>query len=260
MFLLLFFILFTSLSCFDSTDYFPFGTEMAEGYNLPLPMGLGFTYYFQDQAYELAKFSVNLPGVPDDIEDEIEIQNYTTEANVKLDVWILPFANVFFLGGKVKGETKFELQEFFPLQESLNYDGIVYGAGINLVAGYKSFFTIFNTTYTKTNLDQTDSVVDAWIISPKAGVNFPAPFLVKDIAIWTGAMYQKYQEHHEGTWELEDIYGNEIEVEYDVELAEGNAWNYLAGVALGISRRFCLEFEAGFGDRTQLASSLTYRF
>ena len=257
---LIFCLLAINLSAFKSTDYFPLGAEMAEGYDMPLPMGFGFTYYFQDQDYKLAKFHVNMPGVPEGIEDEIEITNYTSEANVKLDVWVLPFANIFFLGGKVTGDTDFKLDEFFPIRETINYEGIVYGAGLTLAAGYKSLFATLNTTYTKTNLDLTDSDVDAWIISPKVGVNFPSPFLVKDIAIWTGSMYQEYEEHHEGTWTLEDINGNEFDVDYDVELAEGNAWNYLTGVAFGISRRFSLEFEAGFGDRTQLASSLTYRF
>ena len=74
MFLLLFFIFFASLSGFDSTDYFPFGAKMAEGSDLPLPMGLGFTYYFQDQAYELSEIAINLSYFdPEEIKDDIEI-------------------------------------------------------------------------------------------------------------------------------------------------------------------------------------------
>ncbi|MBN2460673.1 MAG: hypothetical protein JXB60_03615 [Candidatus Cloacimonetes bacterium] len=244
------------LIAFQSTNYLPLGASMAEGYEMPLPMGLGLTYYFQDQFYELDQIWIDIEIFdPEVIADEIKIDNHTTEMSLKLDMWLFPFLNLFGLFGKVEGNTDIDLGTLYS-DMKLSYDGYVYGIGANLAGGWKSTFANFNATYTRTRLDQEDSSVEAWIISPKVGLHFNQPWILWDMSIWTGGMYQEYDERHTGKIDVIG-FGN---VSYDVTLAEKESWNYLLGLTTGLSRHIHLEFEGGFGKRSQLASSLTYRF
>lgn len=246
----------SQLEAFESTNYFPLWPPAFQNERMPLPMGLGLTYYFQDQNYKLAEIDIDTSLFdPSMIDDQVSIENLTTEMNVKFDVWVLPFVNIFGLIGKVKGETNVELGSLYS-DLDIKYDGLVYGTGANIALGWRSMFISLNTTYTETNLNDRESAVEAWIISPKAGLNLVGLGVIRELAIWSGAMYQEYDEFHRGHILIEGI-GN---VNYKVTLKQEDSWNYLAGFSAAFSRHWHLETEAGFGPRNQLVTSLTYRF
>jgi len=251
-----FFLLFCAVYSFQSTNYLPWGADLVKGKEMPLPMGLGLTYYFQDQDYKLDKISLDIDIFdPQEIKDQIKIINNTKEMNLKLDMWLLPFLNLFGMFGKVEADTDVDLGVLYN-DIRIEYDGLVYGVGSNLALGWKALFANLNATYTETKLDQTDSSVEAWVISPKIGLHFNDAFYLREMSIWSGGMYQDYDERHIGKFDAQGI----GVVEYDITLAEQEAWNYLIGLQAGLSKHLTFELEGGFGNRNQLASSITYRF
>ena len=216
----------------------PLGRSWAGDQELPLPFGLGVTYYWQQQDYTLARLTANVGNTPLNFvhPDGIDVANRTAEEHVKCDAWLLPFLNVFGMIGAVEART--EVRFGGPIASamgtnslSLDYSGTVFGGGATLAAGVRRLFGVVTATYTATSLKQTDASVNAWVVTPRVGVSFPEFCGARTLSMYAGAMYQKTDERHSGTMVVPGI-GS---VEYDVDLQEKDEWNYLAGVSAEIS-------------------------
>ncbi|MBL7077071.1 MAG: hypothetical protein ISS31_06340 [Kiritimatiellae bacterium] len=215
---------------------------------LPSPFGVGVNFYHQSQGYDLSSLRVNvLPGDLAALEG-IEIDNDVTEMNVKLDYWLFPFLNVFGILGSVDGETDVDTDLIPGL--SVEYEGVVYGAGVTLAAGWEQYFVTLTAALTETELDTSTSSVKAWILSPKVGM------AGRYGAVWIGGMYQQTDEKHEGNITV-PVFGR---VDYNVEFEQKESWNGSVGFTTGIGENWQIDLEGGFGDRMHASVSTTYRF
>lgn len=245
------------LSAGASSAALPWGRSMAGASQLPRPIGLGVTVYGQGQDYALSSLEFSAPGLGGLTVDpnRIAIDNQLKEANVKLDVWLFPFMNVFGLFGQLEGETHIDLAGAglpIPVGNlNLDYDGDVYGGGVTLAYGTGRWFGSLTGIVTETNLSgDFESEVSAFVIQPRIG-------LVGDRgALWIGAMYQDAEEKHAGNINVPFV----GPVDFDVELAEKDAWNLQLGMSLGLTEHWTLDLEGGAGSRDSSSMALTYRF
>ena len=242
-----------SLSVHAGDAIFPLAKSMAGDRPLPLPWGIGVTLHQQDQNYALGRLDIDIP-IDLALAQDVEVENTVGEANLKFDLWLLPFLNVFGLLGRIEGETTVDVT---PLISDLTveYEGVVYGAGITCAAGVGRYFGSLTATYTDTSLDASDSSVDAWVVTPRIGLTAHARG-GHPVVFWIGAMYQSADEAHQGRLTV-PVFG---EVNYDVLLEEEEPWNTLVGLSTALSDHMSIELEGGFGDRTQLTASLGWRF
>ena len=240
--------------CAEDVRLLPFGKSLAGAHELPLPFGVSVTLHKQDQDYKLRSLTVNLPLVDNSLLQNLAVKNSTGEANLKLDVWVLPFLNVFGLVGRIEGETKVAVQPVIS-DLTIDYEGIVYGAGVTAAGGVGRYFASLTAIYTDTSLDATDSSVTAWVLAPRVGGTF-ATRRGQALTCWIGAMYQQADEQHEGAIGLPGF----GDVQYAVELEDKDPWNATLGASTVIHDRLSLELEVGAGGRTQTTGSLTWRF
>jgi len=231
------------------TDRFPLCRELAGGRELPLPTGCGVSLYYQTQDYDLTRLDASIPGVSLADTAGVTIENRTMEANAKLDLWLLPFLNLYALAGYIEGETSVDLG-LLAGELDVDYTGIVYGGGGVLAAGTDRFFAALNTTFVLTKLDTSDSSLQSWIIQPQLGTRTPRA------AFWAGAMYQQTEESHEGRIALPG-FGT---VDYDVEFEQKEPWSYLIGTQLTPGKAWAFDFELGFGTRQHVLTGATRRF
>lgn len=224
------------------------------------PWGIGFDFFTMDQEYKIKSLQFVLPGVELPDPSLLNIQNDIQHLDVKLDVWLTPFLNVFGIVGHVDADTVVDFSQApitgLPVPISMlpiSYDGTVYGGGVNLVFGTRKWFGAVNTTWTDTNLSgDFDSSVESLAIQPRLG-------LVKDRwQVWVGGMYLDVEEKHSGTIVL-PIPGIPP-VPFDVVLETSDEWNYAVGVGHTFSPKAHLTFEYGFGDRDHTLFNFTYRF
>jgi hypothetical protein len=232
----------------------PFGKALAGDAALPLPYGLTVTLHKQDQDYRLKSLDVNIPLLDAALLGNLSVKNETGEANLKLDVWLLPFLNVFGLVGRIDGETEVAVPPVIA-DLTIDYEGIVYGAGLTVAGGIGRYFASFTALYTDTSLRESDSAVTAWVLSPRVGRTFTTR---RDRALtcWLGAMYQRADERHAGTIELPGF----GPVRYDVVLEDDDPWNVTLGAATDIHEQLSIELEVGAGGRSQATGSLVWRF
>lgn len=244
-------------------EVLPWGRPAAENEDLPLPMGVGLTFYWQNQDYSLDRWQASSPIPEVNVmiaqlgagADALSIENDTIEENVKFDVWLLPFLNVFAVLGNINGETSINMMPPLPKIE-VDYDGMVYGGGAVLAGGWKEFFASLTGVYTGTDLKEQDSTIEAWVLQPRVGARLDGPGAKNEVILWLGAMYQQVTEEHEGSINVPGL----GPVDYNVRLEDDAPWNYLVGAALCIGRNIELSLEGGFGDRQNVELTGTYRF
>ncbi len=78
----------------------------ARGHKLPMKWGLGFTIYNQNQPYDIVTLEVPLAGLDIGAAEGLEIQNNTDSYHLKFDYWVLPFLNIYLLGGQIDGNRR----------------------------------------------------------------------------------------------------------------------------------------------------------
>lgn len=226
----------------------------AQGYKLPKRWGVGVSYYNQTQPYEIDTLSIGLPGWDPTVAAGLPVDNDTTSMHATFDYWLAPYLNVMAMAGNIDGETAVatsSLQLPLPLGDlTVDYNGFMYGAGLTLAGGWEKMFATLTAQYTNTDLDLADSSVNAWVLTPKIGLNFDT------LSVWVGAMYQDAEERHRGTYTIPPL-GT---VPFDVTLHEKEPWNYLLGLSLGLGEHWVLIGEGGFGDRDAYLARLEYRW
>lgn len=227
------------------------------GIELPNPLGVGVTFYNQNQPYQTESMSLQLPpGLDTSGLKNLEVDNETTTLHARVDYWLLPFLNIFGIVGSIDSSTKVALSNVdlgVPMQlDDLNIDmdGTVYGGGLVAAYGGRKWFGTLAYQLTETNLKEANSSVSAWVLTPKAGMRF------KRGAAWVGAMYQNAQEEHGGVYDIPQV----GDVTYEVKLHEQHPWNFVLGGNYGFSEHWLVTAQAGFGDRMSALGMFEYRF
>jgi hypothetical protein len=227
---------------------------LARGVKLPNPFGISISLYTQSQNYMIDQLTLGVQSIDPAAAKNLKIENTTNAAHLQADYWVLPFLDVYGILGEVHGTTKVNLSQVnigLPLQDlELKYQGLLYGAGIVLAYGGEHVFGTLDFNYNNTSLDVETSSVSAWLATPRIGYNFGK------VAAYLGAMYQRPQERHKGTFDIPGF----GPVPYDVTLGAKDAWSYIAGLNAPFGPHWVLTLEGGFGPRTAALVHLDYRF
>lgn len=243
------------------------GEEARErGHDLPLPFGIGanFMNIWQDYAIESIQLTplVPLPFSVNDVQvSTAEGKGYSVDG--RLDVWVLPFLNLYGVVGYTDGESSAtatipslgNLQ--FPFV--LKYEGVTYGVGGTLAYGYRQLFASLDYNYTETQLDIADSRIFAHVFTPRLGWQGKLGKLKG--AAWIGTMYQGIAQEFRGTLDVTvPMLAGSIPVRYEVDQEATDPWNLIMGLEWQICPHLHLVVEGGVGGREQILSSLTFRF
>jgi len=243
-----------------------FMKDMLGGREFFEPWGIGLDFFTMDQDYAIKDLYFEIPEVDEIDASLVGVTNKVQHYDLKLDVWVTPFLNVFGLVGRVDADTVVDLSKTpidvlgIPLSSfPVSYDGTVYGLGFNLVYGTDRWFAALNNTWTDTNLSgQFDSSVKTYTAQPRIGL------IHNKWTFWVGGMYLDTQEKHQGSFELPipdpENPTQPLMVPFRVELESLENWNYAVGVGHVFSPKATLYLEFGFGDRDHTLFNFTYRF
>lgn len=179
------------------------------GFDLPHPYGVSLFYNYmrQDMLIGNLRAAVEIDAPPTDPIAPIDgvvfsnSQSRDHGPTAMVDAWLLPFMNVFVVGGYIEGQVKIDatvdLDEVFPeLGGGLGtvpgriderYSGTHGGIGTNLVVGWDDYFAMVNLVYSIADLDVVRGV-EAITASPRIG------YIRKlqnggNLALFVGAMY-----------------------------------------------------------------------
>jgi hypothetical protein len=252
------------------------------GFDLPLPFGAGTNLVFMDQGIDIRNVKVGI-GDPIFEIDDIGLSDARardTAITARLDMWLLPFANIYGIFGYIDGETELDLDIgsitgslpipglppiFEPgktIDLNIHYKGTTFGGGMTLAGGYKDFFASVDGNYTYSNIDLVDGDITTLTISPRVGLLVDAPAIKGSLAFWVGAMYMKYKQTV-----TDDINLNELDprlpsvkIDFKLDVKNDDPWNFIFGGQWEITKRWQVMAEGGMGDRKQLILGAFFRF
>jgi len=166
------------------------GEQVREkGYDLPLPFGVGANLVLMDQGIDVRNLEIGI-SAPNLNVSGVTFSNtraHDRANTARLDMWLLPFVNIYGLFGYINGEVELDvnvpaisidlpnignipISDAQTVKLSIDYNGTTYGGGLTLAGGYKNFFGSLDANYTYSNIDVANSEIKTFTISPRLGI------------------------------------------------------------------------------------------
>lgn len=234
-----------------------------EGYDIPLPFGVGLIGMglWQDieQSNLKLSFDEGAPPVPIDIVHLSPADAVDGAIGVRVDAFILPFFNIYTMGGFNAGEVEFDitidpnivLPEGAEFSVEEDYKAGFVGLGGTIALGWKQLFWMADGNGSWAWTDSTNGTIVAATFSTRAG--WRGEFKGMALSGWVGTMYMNYAQ-------TVSTSVPELGLEVELDIKGADPWNMLAGAQIELSPNWQLMIEGGFIGRKQVTGVVTFRF
>jgi hypothetical protein len=235
----------------------PFLGDLARqrGIELPLPFGAGTVYYFLDRDITVSDVRVGRGGAPPaSVGDSVQFgaSSRVSNLNAKVDVWLLPFVNVYAIAGYIwnTSETTVELS-LPPLVSGgeprrrrvtvpTSLEGSVGGLGITLAGGYGPFFAAVDVNGARADLGFDDKF-KAVVTSLRGGWN--GRLGARPFRLWANVTYWNTFATASGAVEDPDGGGT---LSFEVDQGPAHPWTYGVGTQYSARRWLDVAADCGF--------------
>ena len=253
----------------------------AMGYDLPLPFGAGINFVYMDQGLDIRNLKIGFGNANQEV-NRVSFSNAKAKdkaATARLDLWLLPFANIYGIIGYIDGKTELDVNlpgitvdlpgfgqvpilDPATLNFDIDYNGTTYGGGITLAGGYKNFFGSLDANYTYTDINLVDADIKTLTISPRLGVLVDPSRIKGSFAFWIGAMYMDYKQTITDSVNLNQLDSGlpSVELDFEIDVKNEEHWNFLMGGQWEITKRWQITAEGGVGNRRQIVLGSSFRF
>ena len=209
---------------------------------------------------------------PEDLKMDADVQI------VKVDYFVLPFLNLYAIGGKLEATAQFNLgranvnfdstgkpgldgllgavgdgiAEYVPKSIEYKSEGKLYGGGALIAGEYNRIFSSLQYTYTRIEMDGDVAAKSAEVAAGRVGY---VVYRSKGYSVtpYLGAAYQKTDSSISGP--IPGLEG--VNYQFQMELEDLTP---SVGVFTVINDSFTVLVDYSFGDRETLAIDLGYRF
>jgi hypothetical protein len=186
-----------------------------KGFDIPYPWGGMLNFFNATQDIVIPDISV---GFSDGVLPEIPLTNITnfvefgkvyavaTSVNVRPDLWVLPFLNVYGIFGKTWAQTEVEMTYPIELKAKADLEGTSAGVGITGAGGLGKYFFVLDGNWVWTAMSNFEDPVRTGVFSFRLGRAFK--FNQKpqsNIALWAGGMRVEMGGVTEGTVTLGEV-------------------------------------------------------
>jgi hypothetical protein len=314
-----------------------------KGFQLPYSAGISVNYFWQESDLTIQNLEVGFNNGPMYNLDQIIRFNSAVASgyavNVRPDIWLFPFLNVYGILGKTKMSTTIDASVWVPdadnnwsevtsFSSKANFEGTTFGLGMTPTIGIGGGWLALDMNVAWTDIDALDKPAMSFIFGPRLGKTFKFNKPEKNIAFWAGAFRVHLKSGTNGSLALSEVLpldgaqakvdqglatvndkqaqvdswwnglsnvdqtkpsnkakyetankaletaGNLLNgidgalstaesstVQYSLEKAPKDMWNFILGSQYQFNRHFMLRAECGFlGTRTQFMTSFQYRF
>ncbi len=200
------------------------------GFDIPYPMGIMVNYIWMDQGIDITNMQLGLttvnrdiPLTPVDFIDFGENRNTSMSFNVRPDVWIFPFLNVYGLFGYGKSKTEVNLVAPVELKSVVEQNISTAGFGVMGAFGVGPVWVSIDGNWTWNKPELLDDPVRVNVMGLRIGHTFVFKNKPEsNIAIWAGGMRVKMSSETRGAISMADAFpdetwdrGEEIGEQYD---------------------------------------------
>ena len=190
------------------------------GFELPYSAGVNLNYFWQESELILNNLNVGFNNGPMYNLDEIVRFNEATASasaiNIRPDVWLFPFLNVYAILGKAKTSTRINAGVWVPgsddswtevssFSTKANFDATTFGIGMTPTIGVGGGFLAIDMNVAWTDVSALDKPVFTSIIGPRLGKTFRFKQPQRNIAVWVGGFRVAFSSETKGSINLSDV-------------------------------------------------------
>lgn len=179
------------------------------GFSLPAPLGfnIGGFYASQDIVISDLGLGFNAPAQPVDFITFKTAQAKLTNFNIRTDLWVFPFLNVYVMAGMGNGQTTVHLAEPVEFTTVADFKGSNFGIGLTGAFGIKRNFAVVDFNHQWGFSSLLKSPVPVNVLSMRYGKAFrigPRHKRMRATA-WIGTMFQAMKNETVGSINLAEV-------------------------------------------------------
>ena len=144
------------------------------GFDLPKPFGINVMGMGVNQGIKIDNLGLSTgenPVVPVEFITFGDNKSKVITANVRAELWVFPFLNVYAIGGISQGQHDRGNRHPDPVHHQCGPEGTVRGRGTDVAMGIKRNFAVVDVNWAWTNLEKLDDPVQSRVLSLRYGRN-----------------------------------------------------------------------------------------
>lgn len=194
---------------------------VAKGFNLPYSAGLSMQYLFQQSDIVISNLQVGFNNGPKYNLDQIvrfdKAQATSNGLNIRPDIWLFPFLNVYAIFAKSKTSTAINAgvyvpdssgtwNKIVPINTKANFDATTYGFGLTPTIGIGGAFLAIDMNFTWTDIAELEKPAYVFVFGPRLGKNFTLKNKKSSLAVWVGGFRVKMNNGTSGSISATELF------------------------------------------------------
>ncbi len=245
-----------SLKNIEYDRVFPFWGAKAykQGIDIQYPLGLMANYFWTNQGVRIENFQLGfdnahdglfefpLTPLPESVLSFGDNRNQSWSFNVRPDLWIFPFIDLYGIFGYGNSTTTVEVQAFPNTPQEVNFTSEVdqgiatYGFGVLLAGGVGPVWISMDNNFTWNKPELLDEATRAHVMGLRMGKLFRFQNKPQsNLSVWVGAMYLSMQSSTLGSISLRDALPDDVWDNKDQFV--NNYWNWYNNEATDVQKR-----------------------
>lgn len=189
-----------------------------KGFSMPLPAGLSVQYLWQQSDILINNLQVGFNnGTMHNLDDIVRIENAVTNTNgvnVRPDIYVFPFLNVYAIYAKAKTSTAIDAGLWIPDSTSwkkvtafsakADFNSTTFGFGLTPTVGVGGFFFALDMNFSWSDIDELEKPAYVFVLGPRLGKNLRLK-KERSIALWAGGFRVHMKSGTTGSLNLSDV-------------------------------------------------------
>jgi len=196
---------------------------VAKGFNIPKSAGLSAQYLYQQSDIVIENLQVGFNHGPLYSLDQIIRFNSAVATsngvNVRPDIWVFPFLNVYGILAQSNTSTAIDAGVWLPdssgwhqvtsLKTKANFKATTYGFGLTPTVGIRGYFLALDMNFSWSDIAELEKPAFAAIFGPRFGKNITLKKPESSIALWVGGFRVKIGSETTGSLNAAELFPTE---------------------------------------------------
>jgi len=191
-----------------------------KGFHLPYSAGVSLNYFWQESELTIKNLEVGFNnGTMHNLDQIIRFNNAKATGyalNVRPDIWLFPFLNVYGILGKADMSTAIDAgiwvpdannnwSEILPFKTKADFEGSTFGLGLTPTIGIGGGWLALDMNVAWTDIPALEKPAMSFIFGPRLGKTFKLNKPESNIAFWAGAFRVHIKSGTNGSLPLGDF-------------------------------------------------------
>ncbi|HEY5746121.1 MAG TPA: hypothetical protein VIU12_08605 [Chryseolinea sp.] len=192
----------------------------ALGFNLPYSAGLGVNYLWQESDLVIDNLEIGFNNGPlHNLDEIVRFDKATSNAsgvNIRPDIWLFPFLNVYGILAKASPSTAVDFGIYIPdadgnwnnvlsMTTKANFQASTLGFGLTPTIGVGGGWMALDMNFTWSDIPELEKPAFATVFGPRLGKSFKLKKPERNIALWVGGFRLHLNSGTTGSLQLNEL-------------------------------------------------------